>query len=182
MKKMEFGANDDNRLNAQWSKIEFYNGEYIAVINCNDYDFLVTRIVDSQHGLNDNIDVREVAQDYYSDGSYVNYANQEKNRLCQKIAELLNTPKMKQQLAAGVRPVDLLRDAGFPAGISHVTMEPRSERVSEIVTSVKPEMFKKLKDSKKNCRGRSMYDMSQELQRLQQELAQLRENENYRSR
>jgi len=75
MKKIDFGFNDDRRLNSSFSRISPYNGEYLDLVGCNDYDFLITRIVDWQRGLNGNIDVREVAQDFYKDGSYVNYAN-----------------------------------------------------------------------------------------------------------
>ena len=70
MKKIEFGFNDDKRLNGSWSGIEFYNGEYLDVIGYEEMDLLVTKIVDSLHGLNGKIDVREIAQDYYSDGSF----------------------------------------------------------------------------------------------------------------
>lgn len=174
MRKIDFGYNDDRKLNASFSRISPYNGEYIDLVACNDYDFLITRIVDSYDGLNGNIDVREVSQDYYKDGSYVNYANQEKNVLCEKIEKLLNSAKIKKELSEGKSPLKILKEAGFPVYYSTLRdIAPKSERVSSIVTSVKPDKFKSLKDSKKYSRGQSMYDMSQEIARLQAEIEKL---------
>ena len=178
MKKIDFGFNDDKKLNASFSRISPYNGEYIDVIGCNDFDFLITRIVDSYDGLNGNIDVREVAQDFYKDGSYVNYANQEKNILCGKIERLLNSSRIRKELSDGKSPLTILKEAGFPVYHSSLRdIEPKSERVSSIVTSVKANNFKSLKESKMYARGMSMYDMSQEIIRLQAEIAKLKETE-----
>ena len=175
MKKIDFGINEDKKLNSSFSGISPYNGEYIDVIACNGFDFLITRIIDSYGGLNGNIDVREVAQDFYSDGSYANYANMEKNNLCQKFEQLLNTAKVKQELSDGKLPLKILKDAGFPVYFSTITtIEPKSENVSSIVTSVSKDKFQSLKDSKRFNHGRSMYDLCQEIQRLQAEIQQLR--------
>lgn len=181
MKKIDFGINEDRRLNSSFSGISPYNGEYIDLIACNGFDFLITRIVDSYHGLNGNIDVREVAQDYYSDGSYVNYANKEKNTLCQRFEQLLNTARIKQELSDGKMPLKILKDAGFPVCSSTLNqIAPKSEKVSSIVTTVKKELFESLKDSKRYNHGRSMYDMSQEIQRLQEQIQQLKGIDNHR--
>ena len=151
------------------------------LIACNDFDFLVTRIVDSYRGLNGNIDVREVAQDYYSDGSYVNYANMEKNTLCQKFEQLLNAPRIKQELDEGRSVLTVLKEAGFPVRVSSLSpVAPKSEKVPSIVTSVKKDKFQSLKDSKRYVYGKSMYDLSQEIQRLQEEIEQLKGMDNYR--
>ena len=173
MKKIEFGYNTDKRLNATWSEIEPYNGEYLDKINCENMDFLITRVVDSYHGLNGSIDVREVIQDYYADGSYVTYANKEKNGLCQKLEEFLNQGKIKEKLK-NERALEVLRDAEFPAYTSRLlNIEPKTEEFAEVVTSIKPEMFKKLKDSKKNF-GMSMFNMHEEIQRLYKEIEKLK--------
>lgn len=176
MKKIEFGYNTDNKLNATFSEIEFYNGEYLDTINCNEMDFLVTRIVDSYHGLDGDIDVREVAQDYYADGSYVTYANKEKNDLCKKLEEFLNKDKIKDKLKEE-RALDVLRDAGFSAYTSYLLkIESKTEEYHEIVTSIKPEVFKKLKDSKKKSMSMSTFYMGEEIQRLYKEIERLKSN------
>ena len=177
MKKIDFGINEDKRLNSSFSGISPYNGEYLDVIACNDFDFLITRIVDSYRGLNGNIDVREVAQDFYNDGSYVNYANMEKNKLCQRFEQLLNSPSIRRELEEGKSPLTILKEAGFPVHVS--SLQPilsKSEIVSSIVTSVKPELFKNLKDSKKYSGGQSMYDMYEKIQKLQAEIERLKNN------
>ncbi len=181
MKKIDFGFNDDNKINASFSSISPYNGEYMDLIACNGFDFLITRIVDSQRGLNGNIDVREVAQDYYSDGSYVNYANREKNTLCQRFEQLLNASRIKQELAAGKSPLKVLKEAGFPVSISSLSpIAPKSEKYSSIVTSVKNDKFQSLKDSKKYNHGKSMYAMSQEIMELYAEIERLKANNNHK--
>ncbi len=167
MKKIEFGFNDDKRLNASWSGIEFYNGEYLDVIGYEEMDLLVTKIVDSLHGLNGKIDVREIAQDYYSDGSFTTYANKEKNNVCIKLESLLNTEKMQKEINSGKRIYTILRNEGLPVRVSTLPdVVSKYENASDIVTSVMPDKFNDLKESKKNNRGMSMYDMAKEIERL----------------
>ncbi len=180
MKKIEFGYNTDKNLNATWLEPEPYNGEYLDTINYKDRDFLVTRIVDSLKGLDGAIDVREVAQDYYSDGSYMTYANQEKDSVCNKLELFLNNPKIREKLK-DKRVLDILRNADFPTYSSKLLqIEAKSEEFPEIVTSIKPEIFKKLKDSKKNNMGWSMYHMIEEIQRLYKEIEEIKANSNGR--
>ena len=177
MKKIEFGFNKDDKLNAQWSGIEFYNGEYLDKISYEGMDFLITRIVDSIRGLNGNIDVREIAQDYYSDGGYVTYANLKKNAFCQKLEEYLNRIKVKEKIAEGKLPIDILRSDGFPVHMSYLQdVFSKSETVSSLVTSIKPEVFNNLKESKRYCVGKSMYDMTQEIMKLRMEIDELKNN------
>ena len=176
MKKIEFGFNNDDELNATWSGIEFYNGEYLDTVRLNDMDFLITRIVDSNNGLNGNIDVREVAQDYYLDGSYLTYANREKSSLCRKLEGFLNNNKVKGKLKSG-STLALLRDADFPAFTSRLLkIYSDSDEFAEVITSIKPELFKKLKDSKRAGYGMSMFKMAEEIKRLYKEIEELKSN------
>ncbi len=176
MKKIDFGFNDDNRLNSSFSRISPYNGEYIEIVSCNGFNFLITRIIDSYNGLNGNIDVREIAQDYYADGSYVNYANQASNGLCRKFEQLLNTDRLRHELNSGKTPLTILREAGFPVSLSAINnVASDSKYVSSIVTSIRPELFQRLKDSKKYNAGKSMYYLVQENQILYDKIAQLKE-------
>ena len=182
MKKMKFGRNDDARLNSSWSGIERYNGEYLGMFACDDADLLVTRIVDSYNGqLDGNIDVREIAQDYYADGSFALYSNRGKSEVVKKIEDLLNTETMKQRLAEGKSPYILLGNEGLRVHYSHLhSVEPISDGVSTDVTSITPEKFKELKDSKRYAGGRSMYYLIQEVAKLRQELASLKGEDNYK--
>ena len=180
MKKIDFGFNNDRRLNSSFSGIEPYNGEYLDVTCCEDTNLLITRIVDSQQGLDGNIDVREVIQDYYSDGSYVTYANMEKNVICLKIQQLLNTERLKKRINKGESAREILLDEGLPAYASFLNVEPKNSVVPGAVTSIKPEMFKQLKDSKKYYRGKSMYDLTVELKKLHAEINNLSKEQNQR--
>lgn len=175
MKKIEFGFNDDDRLNGQWSGIEFYNGEFLDLLNYEGMDFLITKIVDSPRGLNGNIDVREIAQDYYADGSYITYGNKMKNTACQRLEELLNKGKIKQRVLSGISPVMVLNSEGLPVRTSYLLdVTSKLDNTSAVLTSVKREVFDKLKASKKYFRGKSMYDMAIERQQMLLELENLR--------
>ena len=176
MKKIEFGFNNDDELNATWAEIEPYNGEYLDTIRCNDMDFLVTRIVDSRDGLDGGIDVREVAQDYYSDGSYLTYSNNQKSDLCKKIENFLNNKKVREKIK-NERVLTLLRAANFPVFSSRLLkIESNSEEFAEVITGIKPELFKRLKDSKRLGFGMSTFRMAEELKRLYKKVEEL-ENE-----
>ena len=174
MKKIEFGLNNDDELNATWAQADSYNGEYLDTIRCNDMDFLVTRIVDSADGLNGAIDVREVVQDYYADGTYFTYANNEKSELCKKLENYLNNKKIREKLTKE-RALSLLRVANFPAFSSRLPkIEGNSSEYAEVITGVKPEVFKRLKDSKRVGYGMSMFKMTEEIQKLREEVQRLR--------
>ena len=173
MKRIDFGYNDDRRLNASFSQIEPYNGEYIDMISYENMDFLVTKIIESYKELDGEIDVREVTQDYYADGSYVTYANKEKNEVCKKLEILLNSNLIKQKLNNGESAFKILRNEGFPVSVSTLQdIVDENSFVSGIVTSIESEKFKKLKDSKRN--SMSMFNMSEELQRLYAEVERLK--------
>ena len=176
MKKIDFGYNDDKRLNSSFSRIELFNGEYLDVVGCDSMDFLITRIVDSGRGLNGNIDVREVAQDYYADGSCVTYANQEKNELCKKLEEFFNKESVREKLERGEPIMGILRGAGFPVHSSQLAYIPsKNDVVPGLVTSVRPELFEELKESKKY--SRSMYNQYKEIQRLYAEIEKLKSDD-----
>jgi len=172
MKVLEFGFNDDENLNATWGGIEFYSGEYLDLVNCNNMNFLITRVIESNNGLDGMIDVREVSQDYYNDGSYQTYANRSKEGLCKKLEEYLNKEKIKEKLEKD-RPLEILKDAGFPAFTSHLPkVYSDDEKYAEIVTFVRPDVFKKLVDSKKS--SLSIFQLYEENRRLLDEIEELK--------
>lgn len=176
MKKIDFGFNNDKRLNASFAGIELYNGEYLDVVGCNQMDFLITRIVDSGRGLNGKIDVREVAQDYYADGSYDTYANQEKNEVCKKLEEFFNTASVKEKIKNNEPIIGILRKADFPVYTSKLASIPsKSEVIPGLVTSIRPELFEELKKSKKY--STSMFNQYKEIQRLYKEIKKMKSDD-----
>ena len=181
MKKIEFGYNDDDVLNATWSRVERYNGEYLDTVRCNDMDFLITRIVDSFDGIDGKIEVREVAQDYYADGSYLTYANSEKNDLTKKLENFLNNKKVREKLSTQ-RPLTVLRATNFPVFSSRLPkIEGDSSEFAEVITIIKPEIFKKLKDSKRSGIGISMFNMTEKIKELYAKIEELEKEKKTRS-
>lgn len=172
MTKIDFGYNDDYELNSSFSRISPYNGEYLDCVRYLDMDLLITRIVDSYKGLNGQIDVREVAQDSYADGSYITYANQNKEIAASKIEELLNNETIKARIEKGENVLEILREKGV--SVTRSRLLPITQAPA-IVTSVKPEHFTSLKESiSKN--HRSMYQLVQEVLELRRELEVLKKN------
>ncbi len=163
MKKIDFGINEDARLNSSFSGVSPYNGEYLGVINYKSINLLITRIVDSQKGLNGNIDVREIAQDYYCDGSSVTYSNMDKNSVCTELERLLNTERVKKMLSEKGNVLMVLQDLGLPVRPSVLhSIEPKYEDVGTPVTGISGEKFQDLKDTMGMMRA-SMYNICKEL-------------------
>ncbi len=172
MKKIEFGFNDDNHLGGPSTRPDYYNGEFLGLFNYDKGDYLVTRIVDSMDGKDGNIDVREITQDYYADGSYITYGNKLKTTTCQKFEELFNMRKIKEALTAGKSPLAILAEEGQPVRVSYLhDVTSAHETLPAQLTSYKPEVFGRLKASKKEFSGMSMYDLASEVRKLRSELA-----------
>ena len=168
--KIDFGFNNDARLNAQWSSVEQVDCEYVGAVNCNGYDLLLAIVDENQEKPEGRIAVKEVVQDYYPDGSFITYGNLEKNRVCRKAEELFNTEAIRKKLADGVSPVSILREAGMPVRTSKLHFEDKPG-FAEIVTSVRPELFNGLKESQKD--HRSMYARELEIRRLEEMVREL---------
>ena len=176
MKKIEFGFNNDDYLNGQWGGRELYDGEYLDMFSYEGMDFLVTKIIDANRVLGGNIDVRELAQDYYPDGTCIMYANKQKNATCQKLQELLNQVKIKEKINNDKLLIDILKEEGIPAGISNlldITAKPSI--YSPVITSIRNDVFKTLKESKTDFRGISMYNLCKEILRLEAENQKLKD-------
>ena len=81
------------------------------------------------------------------------------------------------------RVLEVLRDNNFPAFSSRLLpIESKSEEYPEVVTSVRADIFKKLKDSKKMAFGMSIYNMTEEIQRLNAKIEILQDKRNGRGR
>ena len=171
--RIDYGFNNRGRPNSKLPDISFYSGEYMAVVNCNDFDLLITEEVDLDGHGNGRIDVREVVQDYYTDGSYVTYANMEINRVCKKVEELLNMPEIKTRIAKGEDLIAILKEAGMPIRVSKVHfINEKSKTETENVTSISRETFNSLKSINKSEKH-SMSEMALEIKKLEAIVAQL---------
>lgn len=167
MKKIDFGYNNDTILNSTFEGIYPYSGEYIDLINCCNMDLLVTKIVDSYEGKYDGkIEVREIVQDLYPDGSYNSYTTQNQPALCGQIETILNRESVKQKLDEGAKISKILSDLGMPSIPS--SLKPIHNDKYEIagtLAAINPEMFNDLKTTLANGHS-SIYNMLKELKEL----------------
>ena len=171
MRKIRFGYNNDKSLNDTFKGLERYNGDYIDVINYNGMDMLVTKIVDSHNNIDGNIDVREIAQNFYADGRYETYCSHNKPVICRKIEGFLNLPQNKQKLSIGISVSDILKSANVITTKSKIyPVYSENEESFGKVVSIRPELFEELKQyiTKNNM---SAFKMSKEIERLRSILA-----------
>ena len=96
--------------------------------------------------------------------------------MCKKIENFLNNKKVREKIK-NERVLTLLRAANFPVFSSRLLkIESNSEEFAEVITGIKPELFKRLKDSKRLGFGMSTFRMAEELKRLYKKVEEL-ENE-----
>lgn len=164
MNKIDFGYNNGNRLMNNFEGIEMYNGEYVDLIELEGRDYLVTSIVDSLKGLDGQIDVREVLQDYYGDGGYDSYANQNKNDVCLRIQKMLNEPDLREKTQNGISPLSIFQDMNIQARKSKLRpIHNINSDYPGVLVSIKNDLFL---DAKKTIgsANHSIYYMKKEIE------------------
>lgn len=113
MKKIiEFGYNKKDYLDNGIEGVYPYKGEYIDVVCFNSKNYLFTKGVSNLK--KDKIEVREIIEDVYLDGSFVVYGNFFKSKECQILEQYFNQDKIKQLIKKGGRPLDILLDLDLP--------------------------------------------------------------------
>ncbi len=87
--------------------------------------------------------------------------------------ELFNTDSVKERLEKNEPVMGILRKSDFPVYTSTLASIPsKSETLSGIVTSIRPELFEELKKSKRYTT--SMFNQYKEIQRLYEEIKKLK--------
>lgn len=173
MKRIKFGINDDAKLPAGFSRIDMTNvlGEYLDAINLGKDSYLITRVLQSgNEKYNGKIDVREIAQDIYTDGSIANYSNKEKSEMCLKLEKLFNSPETKEQLRIGEPIREILTQSKIsyvPANIIDIFSKKRFSSQTGYVTSIDSELFEELKQMTKT--KISSFKMYSQIIKLQKE-------------
>lgn len=176
MIKVTFGYNNDMNLNGSFEGIEKYNGKYITVINYQGIDMLITEVIDSYIGNNGDIDVREIAQNFYADGSYVNYSNQAKSEICKKLEDYLNSKKIKEEIKQGEPIIEILKKEGLVISDSRPhSIINENKIIPNCVVSIRPELFEELKTVVKNG-GKSIFSMYKEIEMLREEIIEIQDN------
>ena len=106
MKQIHFGYNKKNYLDSGIEGVTPYVGEYLDIVEINDRIYLFTKgILDVKK---DMIDVREIIQDVYPDGSYVIYANAVRSGICQYLENSFNVGKVKKYALTGISLVSMI--------------------------------------------------------------------------
>lgn len=177
MGKIDFGYNNYQELYGGFEGIELYNGDFIDMISIDNRDYLITKIVESVQGLNGKIDVREVFQDFYADGSYVSYANQKKSVVCESLENLLNQPMVKDKIKNEKSVYNVLRDMNLSVSRSKLkSIDYPGTYLSGNLVSIKPDLFEKVRSSIKDC-SNSIYGLQQQIIKLEQQIELMNMNE-----
>lgn len=157
MKTISFGLNEDKDLNLSQQSLDLSNikGQYLGIISFDDVDYLITKVLESGQNLNNGqIDVREIARDYYMDGSVANYSNIEKSEMCHKLEQILNNDHALDMINRGVQIELVLLNMNVNyhySGVNNLFINELGKEIDEIcVTSVRRELFESLKAMKKS--------------------------------
>ncbi len=166
-KKVDFGY--DNSLNPNGSfegigltgkGIGPISGEFIGVINVNNNNYLVTKIINSyKDECNGKIDVRKSLADLYADGSGILYIDQRYSNDCQELEKILNSKPVKNALLKGINIKDVFPSDFVPFSFDCVT---KSNNI--IATAIKHEVFEGKRNLISNCHN-SISSMQQEIEK-----------------
>ena len=108
MTKIKFGYNNFDVLTPLCEGSHIIPGEFLDYIAVSDRNYMISELQDEEK----RIDVREVVQDLYANGSIKVYANNYKTSDTSRLEEILNSRYVKKDLAPfGVASV--LRDNGL---------------------------------------------------------------------
>lgn len=165
MAKIDFGYNNDTRLNAQFEGYDT-TGEYIYVVNYNGDNYLISNIQGQYN-------VKEVFQDIYPDGSYSTYANSAISEICLSMERALNKVYSRNQIANELSAYEVLKTAGFevtPSNLRPIITE--YGYVPGIVTSIRTELFEDLKNAYR-YQHNSIYGLCKQIEMLQMQLDEL---------
>ena len=108
MTKIKFGYNNFDVLTPLCEGSHIIPGDFLDYIAVSDRNYMISELQDEEK----RIDVREVVQDLYANGSIKVYANNYKTSDTSRLEEILNSRYVKKDLAPfGVASV--LRDNGL---------------------------------------------------------------------
>lgn len=102
MGKIYYGYDNKNSLYKKFT--EEYQVEYLDTITIRKHHYLITKFKDNI------IDVREIVQDVYLDGTVCTYANEKKSEACKLLEEFFNSNEIKNKIELYV-PLTYLLEA-----------------------------------------------------------------------
>ena len=109
MIKVKFGFNTLDTLSPLMMGAELGTGTFVDYVSISDRNYLVTELDDEEEKT---INVREVLQDFYGNGTIKTYSNNYKNCDATRLEAILNSHSMKKEIVEfGLARV--LRDNGL---------------------------------------------------------------------
>ena len=171
-KIIDFGFNNFNELKNRLDGIIRYKGELLGLININNSNYLITQsILPFEHG---RIDIREVIQDIYSDGSYALYGNIEKSKTCLVFEKYFNRDDIKEVISKNVPIMYILLDL---QNLLKINMNLRESNFISVNDKYKPttvilinnNVFIESKEIIDNNRNKSLYELGKEIKTLKLE-------------
>ena len=173
MKTIYFSANNTDNLNPTFDVSDInHKREYLCILNIEGLNLLFTKLIPSKNNLNNlKIDVREVEQDFYSNGEIVTYSNQLKSEICLKLEKLLNSGQASKLLADGMEVEQILGHYGIQTSVlqlGNIFFSYGHELDESYVTSINLEVFEALKEMKTHSvyGQMSMWGMYKTIQEL----------------
>ncbi len=138
MKQIFFGYNKKDYLDSGIEKKTDYIGGYIDIIEIDNRKYLFTKGISKIK--KDKIDVREIIQDVYPDGSFVVYANAVRSDICQNLEQIFNEDKIKSAALTGISLISLFD--GSKVKINRPNMIPiDNENQFVMVVLIKNQVF-----------------------------------------
>ena len=156
-KIINFGYNNYDELKDVIKEKILYEGEYIDLLTISKKHYLFTRV--TSKSKESVIDVREIIQNIYSDGSSATYANQEKSLECLGLEKLLNDEKIKRKIKVGAPIIYILNDLKISVKRETLLNDTNT------VICVKPHVFENARDLMLKYSNTSFLDLCKELEK-----------------
>ena len=157
MKQIHFGYNKKDYLDSGIEGVTPYVGEYIDIVEINDRIYLFTKgILDVKK---DMIDVREIIQDVYLDGSYIIYANAVKSHNCQILEQKINEEKVKNAALTGISLVSMM--AGSKARVRRPNIIPiNNNNQFDMVVLINNQVFESAREILLKYKNKSFIELA----------------------
>ena len=185
-KMIRFGFSNDKNPSGSWEGIGIKqdmlltDAEYYGIVRCGDENFVVAKVVEDEYGrypeLVNEFIVRRALAEFYPDGSSTLFLDQNTSHFTNKLEELLNSSKIKENVKDSSDIVRLIDGISNPNKI-YGLLDSEQEITS---TSIMHEAFDAKADKIKRAHG-SIIGMQETIDEQKLEIEELkRELEKYK--
>ena len=185
-KMIRFGFSNDKNPSGSWEGIGIKqdmlltDAEYYGIVRCGDENFMVAKVVEDEFNrfpeLVNGFIVRRALAEFYPDGSSTLYLDQSTSHFTNKLEELLNSNKIKDNIQKSSDIVELIDGISSPNKI--YSLLDLDEELSS--TSILHEEFDAKADRLRRAHD-SIAGMQETIEEQKQEIEELkRELEKYK--